>query len=319
MRRRVFLTGAALAAAGAGLAGWRDYDRVMTGARSALAASGTPRMAPTRHGPAEYAEAGEGPPVLMLHGTGGGYDQGLLFARRLIADGFRVIAPSRFGYLGTGFPADPSPFVQAEALADLLDHLGLARVPVIGGSAGALPALAMATGQPQRVSALVAAVPASFVPGRAPPPPPDAIAGWIIRLGLRSDVLIWGALRLSEDRLIATLLATDPALVHAAPPDEQARVRAILYGILPVSLKYRGLLNDAFWAGHPPDFPLAMISAPTLAISAEDDRFGTAEAARHIARTVPGAELMMLPEGGHIWAGHDAKVMARIAAFLRQV
>jgi dienelactone hydrolase len=40
----------------------------------------------------------------MIHGTGGGFDQGLLFARRLVDAGYRVIAPSRFGYLRSDFP-----------------------------------------------------------------------------------------------------------------------------------------------------------------------------------------------------------------------
>ena len=82
-------------------------------------------------------------------------------------------------------------------------------------------------------------------------------------------------------------------------------------------MKYQGLLNDAFWAANAPDFQLAKIAAPTLTISAKDDRFGTADAARYIAATVPGAELMLLEDGGYIWAGHDREVMARIAGFLR--
>jgi len=317
MRRRSVLGFGVVAGLVAGGLGWRDYRRVMARARAAIAAAGPAQLATTRHGPVEYAEAGRGPPVLMIHGTGGGFDQGLLFGRRLVAAGFRVIAPSRFGYLGTPFPADPSPGAQADALAGLLDALGIARAAVVGGSAGAIPAIALALRHPDRVAALVPVVPATHVPGRPAPPPPDAFARWMIETGLRSDVPVWAAMRLAEDRMIATLLATDPALVHAAAPDEQARVRAILHGILPVSLKYRGLLNDARWAAEPPDFPLAEITAPTLAISAEDDRFGTAAAARHIAAGVPGAELMLLPEGGHVWVGHDAAVMARIAAFLR--
>lgn len=276
MRRRGVLAlgaaGLALAAAGIGAA---DYRGTQTAARAAIAAAGRAQVAPTRHGPCEYAEAGAGPPVLMIHGTGGGYDQGLLFARRLIAAGFRVIAPSRFGYLGTPFPADPGPEAQADALAFALRH-------------------------PARTAALVPIVPATHVPGRPAPPPPDAVAAWIIARGLRSDALIWAGVRLAPDRMIATLLATDPALVHAAAPDERARVMAILHGILPVSLRYRGLLNDARWAADPPPYPLAAIAAPTLAVSLEDDRFGTAAAARHIAATVPGADLLMLPSGGHV-------------------
>jgi pimeloyl-ACP methyl ester carboxylesterase len=144
------------------------------------------------------------------------------------------------------------------------------------------------------------------------------LAGWMIETGLRSDLLFWAALRLSEDRLTAALLATDPARVAAASAAQRARVRAILHGILPVSLRYRGLSNDARWAADPPDLPLSGIGAPTLAISAEDDRFGTAAAARHIAATVPGAEALILPDGGHVRVGHDDAVMGAADAFLRR-
>jgi pimeloyl-ACP methyl ester carboxylesterase len=320
MRRRdlVKLGTAAVIAAGTGAAVW-DYRRVLRKARAASASAGPPRQAPSRFGPQEYADVGEGPPILMIHGTGGGFDQGLLFADRLIRQGFRVIAPSRFGYLGTAFPADPGPEAQADTLADLLDSLGLDRIPVLGGSAGAIPALAFAVRHPDRTRALVPIVPATFVPGRPAPPPPNPLAAWIIDHGLRSDALIWAGLRLAKRQMIATLLATDPYLVDATASEEQDRVSAILLGILPVSLKYEGLLNDARWAAAPPDFPLDQITAPTLAISVEDDRFGTAAAARHIAATVPGAEALILPEGGHVWVGHDQEIMDRIGDFLRKV
>jgi len=71
----------------------------------------------TRAGALEYAVAGDGPPVMMIHGTGGGFDQGLLFAAALRQRGFRIVAPSRFGYLGSTFPDDASPAHQADILA----------------------------------------------------------------------------------------------------------------------------------------------------------------------------------------------------------
>ncbi len=94
---------------------------------------------PTRSGTMEYAEKGTGRPILMIHGTGGGFDQGLHFAAPLVTAGYRVIAPSRFGYLGSDFPADAGTAAQADAFVDLLDALGIERLPVAGGSAGALP------------------------------------------------------------------------------------------------------------------------------------------------------------------------------------
>lgn len=315
-RRFVIGAGAALAAAAGGVQAWRGYRgaldpawaRVSSGSRTIKLPSG--RM--------EWAEAGSGPPLLMLHGTGGGFDQGLAFARRLSDDGWRVIAPSRFGYLRTDFPADASSGAEADAMAGLLDALGIDRLPVIGGSAGALPALQFAIRHPDRCAALTAIVPATFVPGRPAPQPAGALAKAIIAYGLRSDVLFWLGTALAPDSMIRTLLATDPALVHAAEPQERARVLSILRGILPVSARTRGILNDGRLAGDPQEMDLGRITAPTLAVSCEDDLFGTAAAARHIAASVPGAGLLMFPTGGHVWVGHDAALFEAVGGFLRK-
>jgi 2-hydroxy-6-oxonona-2,4-dienedioate hydrolase len=304
---------AALATAGAA----RSFHHDLARARAGL--HGRSTLAATRAGAMEYAEAGTGPPVLMIHGTGGGFDQGLAFAHGLAGAGWRIVAPSRFGYLRSDFPADASSEAQADAFVDLLDALGLDRVPVVGGSAGALSAMAFAIRHPDRCAGLAALVPAAFAPGRPAPRPPNAVAEAIIEYGLRSDLLFWLGMTLAEDAMIASLLATDPALVHAAGPAEQARIRAILRGILPVSARARGLLNDARLAGDPAPMPLGRITAPTLALSLEDDRFETLAAARHLADSVPGARLVTWPVGGHVWVGRDAAVTAELDAFLRSV
>lgn len=69
----------------------------------------------TRVGALEYAVAGDGPPLMMIHGTGGGFDQGLLFAAAIRQRGFRIVSASRFGYLGSAFPDDASPAHQADS------------------------------------------------------------------------------------------------------------------------------------------------------------------------------------------------------------
>jgi pimeloyl-ACP methyl ester carboxylesterase len=306
------LAAAALVSAGVATSAYTQHIRA---ARARV--RGRSRVFESRFGDMEYAEAGEGPPCVMIHGTGGGFDQGLAFARRLSTAGWRVIAPSRFGYLRSVNPSDPSLHNQALAVVDLMDHLGIERAPILGGSAGALTALQFAIDHPGRCSALAAVVPASHVPGR-PPPRPNAVGAAIMKYGLRSDFLFWLALALAPDAMTRSLLATDPRLVHAAAPEEQARVRAILDAIQPVSLRAGGFVNDAAQAGAPQPMPLERISAPTLAISCEDDLFGTAAAARHIAASVRGAELVIYPEGGHVWVGHDHELWSRIDSFLRR-
>lgn len=316
-RRGFLLGGTALALAAAGWATGRAYRRTMAAARARVAPE-LSRLVETRHGTLEYAEAGEGPPVLFLHGTGGGFDQGLHMGAPLPGLGYRLIAPSRFGYLRSAFPEDPSPFAQAEALADLLDHLGLAAVAVAGGSAGAIPAIAFALSHPGRTAALLPVVPAIYAPGRAMPEPWSPWQRRLAEAALGSDFAFWAAISAAPDTMTGAILATDPALVRAAAPAERRRVRAILRNILPISARARGLLNDAALTGRPMDFDYEGITAPTLAISLEDDRFGTAESARRIAQRVPGGRAIVYPEGGHVWVGREAELFGAVDAFLRE-
>jgi 2-hydroxy-6-oxonona-2,4-dienedioate hydrolase len=318
MHRRSLLLGIAGLGAAVGFGvGWSAFAADIRRARART--RGRSRVIEGRFGDLEFGEAGAGPPVLMVHGTGGGFDQGLDFAQRLSLGGRRVIAPSRFGYLGSAFPDDPSSENQADAFVDLLDALELERAPVIGGSAGALSAIQFAIRHPQRCSALIALVPAAYAPGRAPVRPSNPIAQAIIEYGLKSDFLFWSAMKINEDAMIAALLATDPELAHRAHPTERARIGSILANILPVSDRARGLLNDGRLASDPAPMALETITAPTLALSLEDDRFQTLDAARHIAASVPGAELVTYPEGGHVWVGHDEEVFAAVSTFLARV
>src|SRR5215510_146917 len=79
----------------------------------------------TRCGNIEYADAGEGPAIVMIHGAGGGFDQGMALAGSFVPRGYRVIAMSRFGYLRTPAPEHVSIALQADAHACLLDALGV--------------------------------------------------------------------------------------------------------------------------------------------------------------------------------------------------
>ncbi|MGZ6144360.1 MAG: alpha/beta fold hydrolase, partial [Myxococcales bacterium] len=110
------------------------YVRDMGAARRRVAAGS--EIAATKCGPIEYAERGKGPALLVVHGAGGGFDQGLMIGEPYAARGYRIIAPSRFGYLRTPLPADASAEAQADAHACLLDALGVDRAAVIGVSAG---------------------------------------------------------------------------------------------------------------------------------------------------------------------------------------
>jgi 2-hydroxy-6-oxonona-2,4-dienedioate hydrolase len=271
-------------------------------------------LLPTRCGPIEYQEAGSGVPLLAVHGSGGGHDQGMAFAGGLAAQGVRVIAMSRFGYLRTPMPADASAEAQADAHVCLLDALGIAKAGVMGGSAGAPSALQMALRHPDRVSALVLLVPLTY----KPPTQADSaapMAPWVESLMMRmiaSDLLFWAALHVARDQVIKTVLATPPELLTAASAAEQARVDAMLRSILPVSLRAQGLISDTAVGKHLTPSPLDTLRTPTLIISARDDRYGTYASAQYTATQIAGAKFIGFDKGGHTWVGHNDEVMAAI-------
>jgi pimeloyl-ACP methyl ester carboxylesterase len=294
------------------------YQRDIRAARDRVA-SGS-RIAETPCGPIEYAVAGDGPPLLVVHGAGGGFDQGLDFARPLAERGFRVIAVSRFGYLRTPLPKDATPAAQADAHACLLDVLHLQRVPILGISAGAPSSLQFAIRHPQRTTALVLVVPGAYRPRDVEdtrklvaPTGTEFVRDTVLRL----DFLFWAAIRLAPDSMTRLVLATDPALVASASRAEQADVAMVREHILPVSPRRNGLINEAKVMSSLERYPLERITAPTLAISAQDDGYDTYENARYTAAQIPRARFIGYPTGGHLLVGHGQEVMAEITRFLK--
>jgi pimeloyl-ACP methyl ester carboxylesterase len=313
--RKIGLGVLAVAAAGTALA-YGLFRRDLAAARARL--TGASEIAATRCGPIEYAAFGVGSPVLLVHGAGGGFDQGLALGRSLAARGHRVIAMSRFGYLRTPLPADASAAAQADAHACLLDALGLTRAAVIGVSAGAPSALQLAVRHPERVSALVLMVPAAYVPragGAAPVRTPPGTRQ-LFETALRSDFLFWAIRRAAPTLMVRGVLGTPPQLVEQADAAERARINAILDEILPVTDRRLGLLNDAAVTTNIARYALESVSAPTLTISAADDLYGTYDAARYTAEQIPGARFVGYPDGGHMLVGRDAEVTNAIAEFL---
>ena len=294
---------------------WRfDSDIKLASARVAHGST----LVATRCGPIEYQESGTGVPLLAVHGSGGGHDQGMAFAGALAEHGIRVIAMSRFGYLRTPMPADASAAAQADAHVCLLDALGIGQAAVMGGSDGAPSALQMAIRHPDRVSALVLLVPLAYKPptqADSAPPLPPWVENWVMRL-IGSDFLFWSALHVARDQVIKLVLATPPKLLTAASPQERARVNAMLDNILPVSARAEGLRSDTAVGKHLAPAPLESIRAPTLVISARDDWYGTYASAQYTASRIAGAKFIGFDAGGHTWVGHDGEVRAEIVKLL---
>ena len=286
----------------------RARERVSTGSRIAL----------TPCGPIEHAVAGEGPPALLVHGAGGGYDQSLEFGRALADSGHRIIAPSRFGYLRTPLPGDASAAAQADAHACLLDALDVERASVVAASAGAPSSMQFALRHPDRCRAMVLVVPAAYAPraGGAPSLRTPAWTQLLFDTALKSDLLFWVAIHVGRATVIRSILATLPSVVQSASAEERARVDDVLRHILPVSPRRLGLLNDAAVVSSLPRYELERIAIPTLVIGVADCLFGTFEPARYTAEHIPGARFIAFETGGHLWVGHNQEVVSEIAAFL---
>ena len=295
------------------------FHRDLAEARAATA--GRSEVVDSPWGPIEYADVGSGPPVLVIHGSGGGFDQGLAFSAPLARTGVRIIAPSRFGYLRSAMPEGATVEMQADALDWLMRRLDIERAVIFGGSAGALSATQLALRHPERCRGLVLAVPALYAPDRLPGAnaAPDARTQGMINAALGSDLLFWAGSRAAPDFMTRMVLATDPATVRAASASEQARVRAVMSGILPVSARREGLLMDSATAGSPPDWPVEEIVCPTLVIGARGDLYETDKAAIHTAARVPRARLALYPDGGHLWVGHDEALWRTVGEFVGEL
>lgn len=272
----------------------------------------------TSYGPIEYAEAGNGPPVLVIHGAGGGFDQGLDIGEKLVRNGFRVIAPSRFGYLRTPLPQDASAAAQADAHAALLDALHIERCAVFGVSAGGPSTMQLALRHPDRVSAMILMVPAAYAPhpGDQVPKRMTVAGNFLMNLLLRADFLFKLGLRVAPRFMIRTILGTPSELLTGAEPAERARVQTMLDHILPVSRRRLGLMNDALVVPALQRFALERIATPTLIISARDDLYQTFAGSRYSAAHIPNARFIGYETGGHLLIGHEQETTGEIARFL---
>ncbi|WP_029010045.1 alpha/beta fold hydrolase [Azospirillum halopraeferens] len=250
-------------------------------------------------------EAGGGPPVLLIHGSGPGVSAWANWRLTIphLAQRFRVVAPDMVGFGFTERPAGVAYGLDTwvgHALG-VLDALGLDRADVVGNSFGGALALALTIRHPERVRRLVlmgsVGVPFPITPGL------DAV---------------WGYEPSREAmRGLLDLFAHDRSLVS----DELAEMR------------YRASIRPGFQESFAAMFPAprqrwvdAMASAeadiraiaqPTLIVHGREDRVIPPANARRLFELIPDAQLHMFGRCGH-WTQieHAARFNALVSAFL---
>ena len=231
-----------------------------------------------------------------------------------MGQGYRTIAPSRFGDPRTPVPQNASPAAQADAHAALLSKLNIPRAIVLGVSAGARSAVELALRHSDKVAGLVLLVPALYSPTS-----PVSIEGsrgskfafWLVSVG--GDFVWWAAEKLAPSMLIR-FLGVRPALVAAASRAERDRVMSVVENVEPLSLRFPGINADS--APELTELPLERITAPTLLVSACDDLFNTLPAAEFAAGKIPGAKLIVYDSGGHLLVGRSQQVRTDVRKFL---
>ena len=295
------------------------YQREISAVRKHINDLGS-QVIDTNCGPIEYARIGAGYPVLVAHGTMGGFDQGLLVAKPIIDAGFQVISISRFGYLQTPLPENASVDMQANAYACLMDELGIQKAAFFTFSGGATSSIRFAARYPQRLSALILLAPAA--PGKVVVPPPPRI---IFDTLLRSDFIYW---------TVITYFRSFGYQMLGVPPEftltteYKAELDQSLSTTLPISERIDGFiydnydpqLQDEFYGSISENspYPFSEISTPVLLIGAEDDPYSNIENVRSLAEKFPNKRLFTVPDGGHPHLGHNLEVNAELIHFLNK-
>lgn len=115
------------------------------------------KVVETKQGKVEYhLSEGDGPVILISHGGLGGLDQARVIASWVDDAKYRLLCPSRPGYLGTPLESGKTIEEQADLFAALLDVLKIDKVAIVTASAGGPPGYVFSIRHPDRVWALVA-------------------------------------------------------------------------------------------------------------------------------------------------------------------
>lgn len=288
---------------------YRQYRHDMSLAYQRISSGG--KMIETACGPIQYTEFGEGPPILIVHGAGGGYDQGEYFAK-LIGGKYRWIAPSRFGFLGTPVSDDANSSLQADAYACLLDSLGIDRVGVVGVSMGGPSSLLFAQQYPQRTESLVMISAASHAI-----PPRPAILATLFSVFL-NDFVFWSMVHLSPEGLLVAL-GVPSEVQKQLSPNDVTQLHTFLESIVPMGARRNGQDLEQQMSEYDAE-QIKNIQAPTLILHARDDTLVSFEQGEFTARNIPGAQFIPLAKGGHLalMMSFNAGAKEKVLEFLEQ-
>lgn len=240
--------------------------------------------------------AGEGPPVLMLHGSGPGVTGWRNFGANLpaFAPHVRCLVLELPGF-GVSDPTDQHPMLASgPAVTRFLDGLGLDVVDVVGNSMGGMVGAQLAIDQPERVRRLVTVGGIgrnllSPAPGEGikllmqftDDPTRERLVAWLQSMVFHPETL--------TDELVEERWA------QATEPDTLASARR-MYG----TAAFTAMMAAAATSDRAPLWAqLHRIRARTLVTWGRDDRVSPVDMALLPMRTIPDVELHVFPSCGH--------------------
>jgi pimeloyl-ACP methyl ester carboxylesterase len=289
-----------------------------------MAAQATPVVtASTAAGEVEYTDHGDGEPILFVHGTPGGSDQGTLMTAFLVDAGFRVIAPSRPGYHATPLTdSNGTPDAEAELELALLDSLGIDRFGIMCWSGGGPSTYRLAATHPERVGAIVAlaavskaytfehSMEESMLTGR--------VGGWLMKEMSRH----------SPKSLVKSTVTEEGDLTKAQAKElidhiwnEPAKRQFVLDLTATISGdRTAGFKNDRAEFPKIGDLGLSSIEAPVLLVHGTVDSDVPPEHSEHAHAALPHSDIIRVENGTHIATWTDPTsdaIQARIIEHLR--
>jgi pimeloyl-ACP methyl ester carboxylesterase len=261
----------------------------------------------TDYGDIEYAVEGEGSPVLLLHGSGGGYDQGLWLGKQTLGSGFKFISVSRFGFLRSPMPEDSSVEAQAATYIALLDYLKIKKVIVIAVSGGGPSALQFAHDYPNRCSALILMSAMSM-------PMAETFPIKIMHFIQKSDFVYWIFTRVFQSQLLE-LMGIPPEVYKGFDLEEKELAQEMLNLMHPMSLRRRGTIHT-FEIKPLDSISMREISAPTLILHARDDKLMNYKHAEFAHRNIKQSKLISFETGGHALLTQFKEASKHVRTFL---
>lgn len=258
----------------------------------------------TRAGALTYQDHGQGPVLILLHATLHSHHDFDAIAPALAQD-YRVIAldwPGCGDSAPAENPAGLSAPLFADALEDLVDHLGVAKVLLIGNSVGGFAAARLAITRPEQVAGLVLVQTGGFLPMNA-----------AVRLFCRT---------LGTPALFKVLA---PLFIRAYMNPRTALDHQIVEGVAAVERTAEGREHGAaLWRSFAqPEHDLrpraAELTAPTLIIWGRRDRSSPLFAGRATQRAIPGSRFEVLDTGHVCFSSAPDEFLALVQPFLATV